>query len=236
MLITFILVKTAVSQNIGAAARAMNTMGFSDMRLVNPQCDHCDENSWYMAHGSTAVLENARIFPTIQAATRDCDFIIGTTARKRAISTGYIPAGDLRPILRNKQTIIHQAALVFGSEAHGLTNADLSHCHCVSTVPLQKKYPSLNLSQAVMIYAYELSAIPVQTTVDPQQEPLQYAALAEKVADLLKQAGFPAWSGIQRRVVRQMVHMTAKDLHCIHSICNKFLDCFSQQKSQSKGN
>jgi tRNA/rRNA methyltransferase len=231
---TFVLVNTAVSQNIGAAARAMNTMGFSDMRLVNPQCNHYDENSWYMAHGSTAVLENARIFPTIQAATQDCDFIIGTTARKRTGSALFVSAKDLYTILVNKQTMIHRVALTFGSESHGMTNADLSLCNCVSTVPLQKKYPSLNLSQAVMIYAYELSAIPVQTIVDPQQESLQYAALARKVADLLTQVGLPAWSGVQRRVVKQMAMMTAKDLHCIHSICNKFQDSLQRCSSQLK--
>ena len=220
MQITFVLVKTSISQNIGAAARAMNTMGFDDMRLVDPQCNHLDENSWYMAHGSTDILKNVRIFPTIQKATFDCDCIIGTTARKRAFRTGFIPVWDLCAILRNKQRMIQKAALMFGSEAHGLTNDDLGHCHCVSTIPLRKKYPSLNLGQAVMVYAYALSSLPIQTTVDPQ-DPLQYAALAKKVTDLLVLIGLPPSSGIVRRVVSRMAMITAQDLHCIHSICNK---------------
>ena len=239
MQITFILCKTAVSQNIGAAARAMNTMGFSDMRLVDPRCNHLDENSWYMAHGSIDILKNTRIFPTIQAATYDCDFIIGTSTRKRAVSTDYIPVGNLRAILQNKRTIIHKAALVFGSEAHGLTNADLNHCHCISTVPLRKKFPSLNLSQAVMVYAYELSSIPIQATVD-SHNPLEYAALTKKVTDLLALIELPPSSGIPRRVVRRMAMMPVKDLHCIHSICNKLYRSMhlnsSQLKSRPKGN
>jgi tRNA/rRNA methyltransferase len=225
MRITFVLVKTSVSQNIGAAARAMNTMGFTDMRLVDPQCNPCDENSWYMAHGSTDLLKNARIFPTIQEATQDCDFIVGTTARKRAVGVAsYIPAENLYTILSNKQTMINRVAMVFGSEAHGMTNADINYCHCVSTIPLHNKYPSLNLSQAVMVYAYELSSIPIQTHVDPAQEAQQFAALARKVAELLTLVGLPSWSGVHRRVVRRMAMMTVKDLHCIHSICKKFHD------------
>jgi tRNA/rRNA methyltransferase len=233
MQIIFILIKPAVSQNIGAAARAMHTMGFSDMRLVDPQCNHLDENSWYMAHGSTDILKNARIFPTIHDATDDCDFIIGTTARKRSNSKHTIPAGELPLILRNKDAIIRKAAVIFGTEAHGLTNADLDHCHCISTIPLKRKYPSLNLGQAVMVYAYVLSPVSIPKPVEPD-EPRQYAALAKKVADLLTQVGLPPSSGIAQRVRRRMAMLPAQDLHCIHSICNKVIVALQRSADQLK--
>jgi tRNA/rRNA methyltransferase len=218
MHISFILVKPAVSQNIGAAARAINTMGFEELRIVAPQCDPLDDNAWYMAHGSTDILQNATIFQNLGAAVADIDFCIGTTARKRKGTHGYIPVPDIPAILSNKMAMINAAAVVFGSEKHGLTNVDLALCHCVSTIPMGKKFPSLNLSQAVMVYAYELSSIRSNGT-DVANYPSQYAALVKKTGAMLINAGLPASSGIHRRIIERMALLPINDLHCIHSLC-----------------
>ncbi|MBN1130588.1 MAG: TrmJ/YjtD family RNA methyltransferase [Chitinispirillaceae bacterium] len=232
MEITFVLVNAAVPRNIGAAARAINTMGFSDLRLVEPRGDPYDESAWWMAHGSTGILKKARVVSSLHSALSDCDFCIGTTARKRAGRKEYLPVEALGAVLKSKSAMICRAAVVFGPEEHGLTNADLRLCHCVSTVPLRKKYPSLNLSQAVMMYAYALSDVAVKTKPVPA-DPLQYAALVHKVTGLLTLAGMPASSGVHRRIIERMALLGAKDLHCINSICNKMNNTFSLIDAES---
>ena len=82
MNISFILVEPAVPENIGAAARAIKTMGFNDLRLVNP-CDHLDMRAKMLAHASHEILENAKIFTNLSDAIADLDFTIATSAKQR---------------------------------------------------------------------------------------------------------------------------------------------------------
>ncbi|MGE0087944.1 MAG: TrmH family RNA methyltransferase [Bacteroidales bacterium] len=87
--IHFILVEPAVSENIGAAARALKTMGFSSLRLVKPANHLADEARW-LAHASNDILENAHVFPSLKEAVKDMDWIIGTTAKKRKGKSGLL--------------------------------------------------------------------------------------------------------------------------------------------------
>ncbi|MBN1130754.1 MAG: tRNA/rRNA methyltransferase [Chitinispirillaceae bacterium] len=216
----FILVKPSVPQNIGAAARAINTMGFSGLRLVAPQCDHLEENSWYMAHGSTHILKNARVYKRLDRALADCDFRIGTTARKRSGRKEYVSSRDLGTVIAGKAALIKKIALVFGPERHGLSNSDLAFCHCVSTIPLSKKQPSLNLAQAVMVYAYELQNLPEKQPA-AGRDPLQYNVLSGKVASLLDRFDLPRASPIHKRIIERLALLETADVRLVHSVCNK---------------
>ncbi len=82
MKICIILNHPTTPENIGAAARALKTMGFSDLRLVDP-CDHLSDRAHWLAHGSEDILESAQVFNSITAAISDIDFLIGTSAKKR---------------------------------------------------------------------------------------------------------------------------------------------------------
>ncbi len=157
MELVFVLVEPARPENVGAAARAMKTMGFAHLRLVNP-CDLSREARW-VAHESTELLDHSQQYPSLQAALVDVDFSIASSARRRLDHDDYLSPAECRMALAGKAASVHRAALVFGRESSGLTGAELALCDAATTVPLAVAQPSLNLAQAVMLYAWELSAL-----------------------------------------------------------------------------
>ena len=225
MNLVFILVEPAVPQNIGACARAMNTMGFEQLRLVNPRCNHLDDESRWMAYGSEAVLEKVALYSTLELALNDVDFRVGTTARARTVRRDFVTILDVHDAIENRIAASGKCAIIFGSEEHGLTNAELALCDIVSTVPLKHKFPSLNLAQAVMVYSYELSHLeirPNQATSDS----MQYKALQKKVVRLLEELDIPKSQSLHRRIMERLPLASFDDQHLIHSICNKLFEAF----------
>ncbi len=158
MELSFILVEPAVPENIGASARALKTMGYSDLRLVNPRGHRSNKARW-LAHGSVDVLEKASIFHSLGEAKADLDFVIGTTAKNRSAKEDYYMPEEARALLNEKSNILRKAGIVFGREESGLTNDELRLCDIASTIPLAAPYPSINLAQSVMIYAYVFSTL-----------------------------------------------------------------------------
>ena len=154
----FILVEPAVPENIGASARAIKTMGFNNLRMVNP-CDFRDGKAQWVAHGSREILDNAGVYKDLETATADLDFIVGTTSKKRRTNQDYYYPDHLKEIISSKQKSINKLGIVFGREESGLSNEELKLCDLISTIRLSRPYPSLNLSQSVMLYAYELSQL-----------------------------------------------------------------------------
>lgn len=181
-----ILVAPARAENVGAAARAMKTMGFAQLRVVDSEADRQPEARW-VAHGSGDVLDNAQHFNTLAEALHDVDFTIATTARSRAKFHYYATPQQLVPLLEEKRTWVGTAALVFGREDSGLTNEELELADVLTGVPMVADYPSLNLGQAVMVYCYQLSelmkqASPEHDAVDVQQ----LSALRSRITALLE--------------------------------------------------
>lgn len=156
-----VLVRPRDPNNIGAAARAMKNFGFTDLAVVTPHPPVWDEV--VSAVNAEDVLTNARICESLGEAIADCNLVVGTTDRTRAEQkqTVYTPA-DLSRELREAG---HALALVFGSEKHGLTNEDLSRCHCVMSIPTRPDCPSMNLGQAVAICLYELIRDSAQSAI-----------------------------------------------------------------------
>lgn len=153
--VDFILVEPRTPGNIGAAARAIKTMGFSNLVLVNPG-DHLDREARWMAHASEDILENARVCDSLEEAIAESNFVVATTQRERGYHFPFFTPEELREKIM-PVSAEHRAAIVFGRERTGLTNEELQCCHAITTIPAAISHPSLNLAQAVMVYAYELS-------------------------------------------------------------------------------
>ncbi len=158
MRISIVLVAPARAENVGAAARAMKTMGFSEMRIVDSRA-HLEPAAGWVAHGSADVLENVSCYQTLEEALADVDFTVATTARSRARFHYYATPQELVPLLEEKAGWMKHAALVFGREDSGLSNEELALADVLTGVPMVADYPSLNLGQAVMVYCYQLSAL-----------------------------------------------------------------------------
>ena len=152
--IQIVLVETSHPGNIGAAARAMKTMGLSQLKLVNPLSYPCAEAT-ARASSANDLLANAKVFSSLENALADTVLVIGTSARERRLQwPEYDPAEVARLLLQEAQQA--KVALVFGREKWGLTNEELAHCGAVVTINANPEYSSLNLASAVQIMSYEL--------------------------------------------------------------------------------
>ncbi|MTD27451.1 tRNA/rRNA methyltransferase [Erwinia sorbitola] len=181
-----ILVSPARAENVGAAARAMKTMGFSELRIVDSKV-HLDPAALRVAHGAGEILENASHWPSLASALEDIEFSIATTARSRAKFRYYATPQQVQQVLEEKQQWIGSAALVFGREDSGLTNDELALVDLLTGIPMAGDYPSLNLGQAVMVYCYQLSALrQVCAQTEPAADVPQLAALRQRAQYLLQ--------------------------------------------------
>ncbi len=225
MEIIFILSEPAREENVGAAARAMKTMGFSTLRLVQPLCDHLGKRSIATAHGSTDILQQATIFDSLYEATEDLSLLIGTAAKKRNIREDRYPVNDLPDILLAKGDTISNAGVVFGGEEAGLSNNELDQCHILSTIPMAAPYPSLNLGQAVMVYASALSPLTLDHKQKKQHDPIfdELRVVREKARQILQDLAIPADHIIYRRIMERLMMLDKDDMHLFHSFCKFYL-------------
>src|SRR3990170_1361480 len=138
--------------NIGAAARAMKTMGLADLRLVAPQRPPAPEDTWMATHGAD-VLAAARTHATLAEAIADCAAAFALSARPREWSPQVL---DARAAAARAAAFDAPVAFVFGNEAAGLTNEELLACQFLVHIPADPENSSLNLAQAGQVVCYEL--------------------------------------------------------------------------------
>ena len=151
--IKIVLLETTHPGNIGSVARAMKTMNFSNLYLVNPLCQ-INEISFAMASNARDVLDNAKIYNNLEEVTDDCDFIIGTTARQRDIPIEIVNPRELSKNIKTSQ--YEKIAILLGNESRGLTNQQLSKCRIGCHIPANKSYTSLNIAASLQIILYEI--------------------------------------------------------------------------------
>lgn len=217
MQLAFVLVEPKVPENVGAAARALKTMGFGQLWIVNSEA-HREPAAGWVAHGSDDILAAIREFPSLDAVRADADLLIGTSAKARHGKRGLYAPDELRMLLSNKGETVTQAALVFGREDRGLSNAELECCDLVTGIPLAVTYPSLNLGQAVMLYAYELSGLQVENVVSGGA-PGQWAALRGRLEELLPAVGVEADSKLHHWALERLPLLAEKDIGFLHTLC-----------------
>ena len=153
----FVLVEPSHPGNVGAAARALKTMGFSRLVLVSPRVPHVqsDPEAIAMASGADDVLASAHVVPTLADALTGVHWSIALTARLREYGPPqWTPRAAAA--VAHEQAVHGEIALVFGNERTGLSNEDVERCSALAHIPANPAYSSLNLAQAVQVLAYEL--------------------------------------------------------------------------------
>jgi tRNA/rRNA methyltransferase len=219
---SFVLVESEEPANIGAAARAMNTMGHSDLRLVRPKTDYLGEKARVLAHGSQHILEGATVYADLESALHDVDLACATTARHRLEKHHYVSIRELPAVLQAKGAGLQRVAIVFGGERSGLSRQDIALCDLLTTIPQSCTYPSLNLAQAVMIFSYVFSE--AQTTVQIVDQRLnretmpapQYASLKAATLKLMDRIGLSDRN--QTYVIKALARLESEDLYLLHNI------------------
>ncbi|MFC1734399.1 TrmH family RNA methyltransferase, partial [candidate division KSB1 bacterium] len=159
--------------------------------------------------------------------------VIGTTSKSRKVNHDFYPCDSIPLLLSRKKKSIRNLALVFGSEKYGLENTILEQCDIVTYIPMKSDYPSLSLSQSVMIYAYILSRItkPEKEEKLIQQDNQSYKLLKEKVDHLLDMSGIKKNRNLYNRINERLVAFQDEDIHLLHSLCNALIDKLSDQST-----
>jgi tRNA/rRNA methyltransferase len=150
----FVLMHTSHAGNVGAAARAMKVMGFSDLVLVRPRWSDVlsREEAVAMASGATDVLAGARVVDSLAEALHGVQHVCATAMTPRDFGPPTFAPRVHFEVLRQRALAV---AFVFGSERFGMSNDDVYRCHACLSIPTDPRYGSLNLAQAVQLIAYE---------------------------------------------------------------------------------
>ena len=220
MQLAFVLVEPKVPENVGAAARALCTMGFGELWLVNSDLHTRPEAHW-LAHGSDHILDNARIFPDLASVRNSVDLLMGTSAKPRHQRQDWHEPAQLRDIMARKGASVATAALVFGREDRGLANDELALCDLLTGFPMAVPYPSLNLSQAVMLYAWELSGLASAPTEQSRTEApdARLGALRQRLESLLPELDAPAEGKLFQWALERLPLLNERDVGFAHTLC-----------------
>jgi tRNA/rRNA methyltransferase len=229
---TIVLVRSQEEGNIGATARAMANMGLEHLRLVQPAVT-LGRVAYAFAVGAREILDNATITDSLSLALEPFQRVVGTSSvRSREPTTQILTPEGLADVL-SREDERSKTALVFGSEPSGLTNEELAHCGQVVQIPCSSKHPTLNLSQAVLILAWELFQKRELAVEPPSSRPV--AASAEQVEGLMTQAssvmaaiGFArddTFPGVSRelRQLSARAGLTAREVSLLRGICRRAL-------------
>ena len=150
----FILIKPQLGENIGACARSMKNFGFTNLNIVSPKINFPNHKAKATSVGAYDIINKAKVYKETQKAINNFDIVISLSARRRDINKRHISLNDFIKLVkkRNKSNF----GLMFGPEASGLSNEDLSYSNYVLQIPTSPKFTSLNLSHSLTIICYEI--------------------------------------------------------------------------------
>jgi tRNA/rRNA methyltransferase len=158
--LSFVLMAPSHPGNIGAAARAIKTMGFRELRLVSPRFANALSHPEAIAYASSAadLLQSATVFATLEAALSDCTLVIGLSARTREFAPPLLNVDAACEAALDEIGAApgHRVAFVFGTERIGLTIEQAQRCHRLAQIDAEPECSSLNLAQSVQVVSYEL--------------------------------------------------------------------------------
>lgn len=150
----FILIKPQLGENIGACARSMKNFGFQKLSIVSPKFTFPNHKTKTTSVGAYDIIDKTKVFNDTEKAASEFDIIVSFSARRRNINKKYLKIEDLLKILKKKKN--KKFGFMFGPEASGLSNYDLSYSNYILQIPTSKKFKSLNLSHSVTIICYEI--------------------------------------------------------------------------------
>ena len=148
----FILVRPQIGENIGSVARAIKNFNITKLRIVNPRCGWPNQKALVTSVGARDILKSTKIYHSLEKSLGDLDIIFATSSRIRKVNKRIISVVDFKKKIKTK----HKIGIVFGPEASGLSNNEISYADYLVKIPTNKNFTSLNLSHSAIIFSFEL--------------------------------------------------------------------------------
>ncbi len=233
--VSFVLVEPREPGNIGASARAIKNMGFGRLCLVKPAA-MTDEAKWF-ARNALDVLEPAPVYQNLKEAISNKAIVAGTTRRKGK------KRGIIYPVTQGVKklralAVDNKIAILFGREDRGLFNEEIEECGFLLSIPANSEHPSLNLSQAVLIVAYELSRVDYRESESYGKASLasvrlvcheELSLLYARISDTLKLLEYLSMGDrdIEKKIITNIKHfigragITEWEVNMLHGICSR---------------
>ena len=225
-----ILVEPQLGENIGAVARAMANFGLSQLRLVRPRDGWPSVQAKRSASGADRILDEARLFDTVEEAIADCNFLFAATARQHDQAKLVVGADEAARLAVPRVAAGETVAFMFGRERNGLENNEVGLADAILTLPINPAFASLNLSHAVAVVAYEwLKAsggelpfsMPEKSALAPKEQLLAFFADLERELDRVEFFRPPekhATMTLNLRNIITRMRPTQQDIHTLHGI------------------
>jgi tRNA/rRNA methyltransferase len=205
-MVRIVLVRPRNPENLGAVARAMTNLGLDDWAIAALGTHDFDTARRVAVHAE-GLLDRPRVVASLEEAVADCAWVVGTSSRRVRGRRRLSPQEVAREA--HARAAEGRTALVFGDERSGLTNAELDRCHDLSAIPTEGAQPSMNLAQAVVVYAWELrrAALEASAAAPPARAPAgasdaELSRVEDALRAALRGAGFLA--GPERHAVRDL--------------------------------
>jgi len=227
-----VLVRPQLGQNIGKAARAMLNFGLTEMRLVAPRDGWPNPEAGPSASGADVILEQAEVFGSAQEAIADCSQVFASTVRRRDL---------VMPVLRPEEmaeriaSLPERTAILFGPERSGLETEDVALAQAIVTVPINPEFGSLNLAQAVILFAYEWSkrselAQPTAKELEPPAPHGELDGLIRQLEEELDAKGYfhpPSRTRATRNTLRTIFTKTgwsSREIKAVRGVIRALVD------------
>ncbi len=181
--IGFILVRPQLGENIGACARSMKNFGFKKLNIVSPKFHFPNHKTKVTSVGAYDIIRNTKIFKSIEKAIDEFDIIISLSARRRDLNKKHISIKEFLNILKKRKEM--KFGFMFGPEASGLSNKDISLSNFILQIPTSNKFKSLNLSHSVTILCYEIFKFLNKNILDKKSKNLRISSKS-KIISLTK--------------------------------------------------
>ena len=240
-----ILVEPQLAENIGAAARAMLNCGLTKLIIVNPREEFPNPRADAMSAGATDVLNNAKIFLSVEEAIAGFNRVYATTARPREMIVNVVSPRIAAIDMKNAWLDGDDVSIMFGPERSGLTNDHIALADTVISVPLNPAYSSLNLAQAVLIISYEwftlAKEMPIEKLVNNDTRPANKNELNDffiRFESALDASGFFRSSDMRPSMVRnlramlQRATLTEQEIRTLHGVVSSLSGSWRETPNQ----
>ena len=150
--IYFILVRPQMGENIGSVARAIKNFNIRHLRIVNPRCNWPNQKALATSVGAKDILKSAKIYDSVEKSIEDLDIIFASSSRIRKVNKKIISVSNIKTKIKKGRNV----GILFGPEASGLSNDEVSCANYLVKIPSSKKFSSLNLSHSAIIFCFEI--------------------------------------------------------------------------------